>query len=335
VKKVIFGLVLLLMVSALHAGKGKIRVASDHQGAYVYVDGKKKAMIGEGFTSILLEEGEYTIQVKKKSIDGEWLYTDTKKVFVGEDTSSKISFNLVKLNVSEIIQFIIYEVTCSSDNASSCTATGYLYENGQGVQKDRRKAIKFYMMGCNGGDSDGCTKLGYIYRTGEETKEDKKQAMKFFKKGCDSGNADGCTNVGMIYYSGYGLKEDKKQAMKFYKLGCDGGNANGCVNLGYMYDKGYGVKTNLKKAIELYKKGCDGGNEQGCSNYKILNKNTSSTKCTNYTVITVNQLNIRNKPKKPSTIVGKVNRGDTVCIYRFVGKWGKSDKGWISGKYLK
>jgi len=87
--------VLLLVVSmtTLHAGKGKLRVSADQQGAYVYVDGKKKAMIGEGFSSILLEEGDYTVRVHK-AIDANYEYVQTKQIFVGEDSSTKISFKL-------------------------------------------------------------------------------------------------------------------------------------------------------------------------------------------------------------------------------------------------
>jgi len=85
--------IMVLGVQALHAGKGKIRVASDKQGAYVYVNGKKKAMTGEGFSSILLEEGEYTIKVAK-AIDEYSEYAQSKQVFVGEDTSVKLNFTL-------------------------------------------------------------------------------------------------------------------------------------------------------------------------------------------------------------------------------------------------
>jgi hypothetical protein len=77
----------------LYAGKGKLRIASDQQGAYVYVDGKKKAMTGEGFTSILLEEGEYMVKVVKP-VDESFEYAQSKKVFVGEDTSTKLTFKL-------------------------------------------------------------------------------------------------------------------------------------------------------------------------------------------------------------------------------------------------
>ena len=88
---------LILMSNSLYASKGKIRVASDTKGAYIYVNDKKKAMVGEGFTSILLQEGEYTIKVEKIGANGEWIYTASQKVFVGEDTSTKITLNTKKI----------------------------------------------------------------------------------------------------------------------------------------------------------------------------------------------------------------------------------------------
>lgn len=86
-------LALVLGVNALYAGKGKVRIASDKEGAYIYVDGKKKAMTGEGFTSILLEEGDHTVKVVKE-VDGIYEYTQTKQIFVGEDSSVKYVFKL-------------------------------------------------------------------------------------------------------------------------------------------------------------------------------------------------------------------------------------------------
>ena len=95
-KKIYMILIAMTFLStSLYASKGKIRIASQ-KGAYIYVDGKKKAMVGEGYTSILLEEGEYTIKVQKNSSDGKWIYKASKKVFVGGDTSTKINFELIK-----------------------------------------------------------------------------------------------------------------------------------------------------------------------------------------------------------------------------------------------
>ena len=56
-------------------------------------------------------------------------------------------------------------------------------------------------------------------------------------------------------------------------------------------------------------------------------------KCLPYRVNTI-QLNVRDKPGVPSNIVGRVQQGDVVCVYGFSGKWGRTQSGWISGKYL-
>lgn len=84
--------IILLLPFVLFA-KGKIGVSSNVSGAYIYVDGKKKAMVGEGYTDINVDEGDRVISVEKLSDDGEWLYKGKKKVFVGEDTYTKININ--------------------------------------------------------------------------------------------------------------------------------------------------------------------------------------------------------------------------------------------------
>ena len=61
----------------------------------MYVNGKKKAMCGEGYTNIFLNEGEYKIVVRK-AINEQFEYKASKNAFVGEDTSSKINFALKK-----------------------------------------------------------------------------------------------------------------------------------------------------------------------------------------------------------------------------------------------
>jgi len=157
-------LTLLLLASAtlLYAGKGKIRVASDVQGAYIYVDGKKKAMTGEGFTSILLEEGEYTLKVAKP-IDDKYEYAQSKKVFVGEDTSTKISFKL----------------------AQTLTAKGKALQ----AKEDASKLERWQKQG----DVVVDTKLGLMWQDNSATKSTKKKwknAKKYCKNLSLSGYSD-------------------------------------------------------------------------------------------------------------------------------------------------
>ncbi len=59
----------------------------------------------------------------------------------------------------------------------------------------------------------------------------------------------------------------------------------------------------------------------------------ATPKCTPYRVNTI-QLNVRDQPGVPSNILGRVSQGDQVCVYSFSGKWARTNRGWISGKYL-
>jgi len=106
-KSKILWCVIPLVVTGAWAGKGKVRIASDANGAFVYVDGKKKAMIGEGFTSILLDEGEYTIKV---AIGDKYEKYATQQIFVGEDSSVKVTLNPDKYQPSDAYAPILREL---------------------------------------------------------------------------------------------------------------------------------------------------------------------------------------------------------------------------------
>lgn len=88
---------------AAPADAGKLRIQADKVGAYIYIDGRKKAMTGDtGWTDILLAEGEYKVKVEKKSDDGEWVYTKTRTVvFGGQIVQLNSSLIYTKLQVKK------------------------------------------------------------------------------------------------------------------------------------------------------------------------------------------------------------------------------------------
>jgi hypothetical protein len=63
-------------------------------------------------------------------------------------------------------------------------------------------------------------------------------------------------------------------------------------------------------------------------------KQNTAKKCKNYEVMAT-KLNIRNEPSKKSKILGKVTKGETICVYEFFDGWAKTDYGWISKSYVK
>lgn len=78
-------------------GEGKVRIASDKEDMILYINGNKKATVGKTYTDILLSEGDYEIKVEKVIDDGEWKYIGIKQVFVGENTSTKITIDTKKI----------------------------------------------------------------------------------------------------------------------------------------------------------------------------------------------------------------------------------------------
>lgn len=92
---VIFLTTSTLYLSSCSRPEGKLRLTSDQEGATIYVNGKKKAITGEGYTDLLLPEGEHEIRIEKP-IDDSWVYRGTKKVFVGGKTSTKIEIETKK-----------------------------------------------------------------------------------------------------------------------------------------------------------------------------------------------------------------------------------------------
>jgi hypothetical protein len=78
------------------AGKGEL-ILNTKSGALVFIDGKKVAMTGDdGQVKIKVKAGDLTVKVEKLSSNGEWFYSASRDLFIGEDTSSNINLKLKK-----------------------------------------------------------------------------------------------------------------------------------------------------------------------------------------------------------------------------------------------
>ena len=85
------GIFIALFLSTIaYAEKSKVGVSSNIEGAYIYIDNKKVATIGVGYTSMRLNEGDHTIRVEKTSTDKDWLYTASKEIYVSDNTAFNI-----------------------------------------------------------------------------------------------------------------------------------------------------------------------------------------------------------------------------------------------------
>ena len=60
--------------------------------------------------------------------------------------------------------FESFKKACDSDIADGCRMLGWLYNYGNGVEKNEQKAVELYKKACDGGEMLGCRGLDVIYK---------------------------------------------------------------------------------------------------------------------------------------------------------------------------
>lgn len=131
---------------------------------------------------------------------------------------------------------------------------GFMYDKGQGVNKDQAKGFGYFLKGAEQGDINAMIRAGNGYRFGWGTSADIVSAREWYQKAANAGDVEALLNMGDSYYSGsnpdeiiewfekYLRKEGKLDERQMEKLG-----------LSYYYNKQY------QKSLEWLIKACNGG----------------------------------------------------------------------------
>eukprot|EP00825_Cyclidium_porcatum_P004770 TRINITY_DN1225_c0_g1_i6.p2 TRINITY_DN1225_c0_g1~~TRINITY_DN1225_c0_g1_i6.p2 ORF type:complete len:127 (-),score=25.25 TRINITY_DN1225_c0_g1_i6:201-581(-) len=96
---------------------------------------------------------------------------------------------------------IIQVVTRGQNSLGDC------YENGQGVEKDLIKAVKYYQMSADQGNVKGQNNLGRYYENGQGVEKNYQLAVKYYQMSADQGNADAQNRLGDCYENGQGVEK--------------------------------------------------------------------------------------------------------------------------------
>jgi TPR repeat protein len=143
----------------------------------------------------------------------------------------------------------------NNDN-KAMLALGIMYANGDGVKKDGKKSLDWFIKSANAGNIHAYLKLGNIYAS----KKYFEKAFKWFEKAAMLGNAKASYYLGYFYTGGLGVKADLKKAFKWYQFSAKNGNINAQINLGFSYISGLGTTKSYKKAAFWIKKAKNTGN---------------------------------------------------------------------------
>lgn len=127
----------------------------------------------------------------------------------------------------------------ASGDERAIAALGTMYEQGIGVARDLREAVKLYK---RSNSPEALNSLGYFYEQGRgNLRRDDVEAARLFKLASDKGFAAAQCNLGYFYEQGRGgLGRNEHEAVRLYTLSADQGYEVAQYTLGWCYAKGLG-----------------------------------------------------------------------------------------------
>ena len=176
-----------------------------------------------------------------------------KKAADLDDVQSFYELGKLLLMHDKIKDGISYLDKASSHGSEdSSLILGELYESGEFVTKDYKKAFKYFKRALDQNEvSSASYDLGRFYLFGVGVEENINKAISYFKKTIPS-NSYACFYLYSIYTNPRFNHVDEEKAMKYLKKGVELNDFACLLNLGTCYLDGIGVKQNYKKAFELY-----------------------------------------------------------------------------------
>ena len=104
--------------------------------------------------------------------------------------------------------------------------------------KSPRQSIAEAILAAEQGKSSAQFNLGFMYENGKGVAKNYKIALKWYRLAAEQGDADALTNLGNMYHNGYGVPQDDKTAVKWWKLAAEQGDAKSQYNLDIILRRG-------------------------------------------------------------------------------------------------
>jgi Sel1 repeat len=119
--------------------------------------------------------------------------------------------------------FELYLKAAKKGSIEAQSTVGFMYEIGDGINKDVNEAVKWYTKAAEQGDVQSQDALGYIYLHGEDIEKDYKQALKWYQLAAKSNYPRSQYYLGKMYLDGQGVEQDITEAVIWLGLASNNG----------------------------------------------------------------------------------------------------------------
>ena len=136
-----------------------------------------------------------------------------------------------------------------ADDASAVRNLASRYANGEfGLPQDIGKAIEFWIRAGELGCSRAYTNIGYVYDCGEGVERDKKKAKHYYELAAMRGDVIARHNLGIIEES----EGNMNRATKHYMIAAGAGEDNSLRKIREYFMKGHATKDDFEKALRAH-----------------------------------------------------------------------------------
>ena len=140
------------------------------------------------------------------------------------------------------------QAEAAKGEADAISTLGWMYETGNGVATDSRKAASLYRTAITQGDAFGEWRMGVMIDKGQAPGS-KGQALAFFRQAAAQKSAGATASLGVMYATGRGVTRDYESAMRYYQAAGRMGSAHGIEGIGVLYANGQGVERDMDEAL--------------------------------------------------------------------------------------
>jgi TPR repeat protein len=119
---------------------------------------------------------------------------------------------------------------CSDMGNMKCTSSlGHMYDQGNGVPLDRKRAVWYLTRAANGGNRGAQHQLGVYWEEGEVLPQDMKKAMEWYMKSAQQGMPEGEARIGYAYEFGEMQPRSRQTAIEWLSRAAAQGDGKSAV----------------------------------------------------------------------------------------------------------
>ena len=103
--------------------------------------------------------------------------------------------------------------------------SSYLHGKDVREKQDNNKGIdKEIYQKAEQGDVDALNEIGNMYFDGQGVEKDDKKALEYYTKAAEKGDTDALINIGVMYANGQGVEKDDKKAFEYLTKAAETGD---------------------------------------------------------------------------------------------------------------